>query len=725
MLTKEAMSPEKRACFLNQVVTGDWDAVLMTHSTFERIPMSADVVKRQIRSIILAAEAEIGSTQDTRAVKILERSKKMWEARLQKLASSAKDDTLTFDALGIDFLIGDEAHLWKSLYRITRLRVSGVPTTDSQRAFDMLLKSQYVMQKRQDRAGVVFMTATPIANSVSEMWVMQTFLQPETLKGLGLAAFDAWAATFGEVVSALELAPDGSGYRLKERFARFVNVPELMGIFHEVADVRTREMLNLPTPNVTRKTEVIPASDAMRAYVGTLVARAEAIKAGSVDVMEDNMLCVTMDGRKAALDLRLVGGTAQPDGKIDRCVANILRIYQESTPIRGAQIVFCDLSTPGDGKWWSVYDEVRKQLCEAGVPAREIAFVHDATSEAEKESLFQAVRDGQVRVLLGSTSKMGVGTNVQTRLVALHHLDVPWRPADLEQREGRIDRQGNLNASVEIWRYVVEGSFDAYMWQTLETKARFIAQVMSGNGTVRSVEDVEMAALSYAEVKALASGNPLIIEKAEVDAELMRLSILRSRWIEDRHQQATRLAMLPDEIARMEQRLALAREDLAEVEAALPRTGVALETKAGMIRDPKQIGRLLESAVQQADLTQKALVVGKVCGLTLVVTPPRSRIDHGTFVVRGRYEHHAFDGALRGHVMVSRLTDFLTTGFRDRVAAMESQLARMMRERDELSARRDLPFEHEARFVALTCRRQELEEALGIAQCALEVAEAA
>lgn len=727
MATKEAMSPENRACFLNQVATGDWDAVLMTHSTFERIPLSTDETKRAIRAVICEVEMAIKSAgdRDTRDVKMLERSKKMWEARMLKMAATAKDASLTFDALGIDFLIGDEAHLWKSLYRITRLRVSGVPTSDSQRAFDMLLKSQHVMRKREDRAGVVFMTATPIANSVSELWVMQTFLQPDTLKGLRIATFDAWASTFGEVVSALEMAPDGSGYRMKERFARFVNVPELMGIFDEVADIRTREMLDLPTPNVTRKTEVIPASDALRAYVETLVTRSEAIRNGTVEPSSDNMLCVTTDGRKAALNLRLVGVNPQPDNKIDRCVANILRLYQESTPVRGAQIVFCDLSTPSDGKWWSVYEQVRQQLCEAGVPAKEIAFIHDATTDTAKEALFQSVRDGRVRVLIGSTSKMGVGTNVQTRLVALHHLDVPWRPADLEQREGRIDRQGNLNGEVEIWRYVVEGSFDGYSWQTLETKARFIAQVMSGNGTIRSVEDVELVALSYAEVKALASGNPMIIEKAEVDAELMRLSVLRSRWIEERHQNACKLANLPDEIVRLEKRIEMSRADLETVDATLPNTGLAVETKGGLVKEAKQLGRLLESAVQQADLTQKTLTVGKAGGLSLVVAPPRSRFSSGEFLLRGRYEHVAFDGAMRGYIMVDRLSTFLMHGLRDRVAAMEATVARMVRERAELSALRDLPFEHEARFVALTCRRQELEEALGIADGALEVAEAA
>lgn len=728
MATKESFTPENRACFLNQVATGSWDAVLMTHSTFESIPLCADEVKQMIASMIIDLElaiAEGKSERSTRDVKRLETQKKSWEARLTKMAATAKAASLTFDQLGIDFLVADESQVWKSLFRITRLQVPGVPTTDSLRSFDMLLKTRHVMAKRPDKAGIVFMSATPIANSVSELWVNQTFLQPETLARLGVGSFDAWAATFGEVVSALEMSPDGSGYRMKERFARFVNVPELMRIFDEVADIRTREMLALPTPNVTRKTEVIPTSDALRRYVETLVARAEAIKDGKVEPSQDNMLCVTTDGRRAALDLRLVGLVPQPDSKIDRCAANILRIHQESMPVRGAQLVFCDLSTPAKGGAWNVYEQLRSQLVEAGVPESEVAFIHDASTDTAKEALFQSVRDGRVRVLLGSTAKMGTGTNVQKRLVALHHLDAPWRPADVEQREGRIDRQGNVNDSVEIWRYVVEGSFDGYSWQTLETKARFIAQVMSGTGTIRSVEDVELAALSYAEVKALASGNPLIIEKAEVDSELMRLSVVRSRWLEDRYNAQHRLASLPEDIARLEQRLDLVSKDLATVESALPSWGAAVETKRGMVSDPKELGRLLESADAQADLTQKTLSIGKVCGLSLVIIPARSRYSSGTFVLRGLYEHDAFDGAKRGHVMVARLQDFLLSGFRDRVKGLESTIARMHRERTDLASLRDVPFEHEARFVALTCRRQELEEALGVADGALEVAEAA
>lgn len=369
---------------------------------------------------------------------------------------------------------------------------------------------------------------------------MMRYLQPRRLEALGLQQFDAWAATFGESVTALEIAPDGSGYRMNTRFARFINVPELMAVFGEVADIRTAEMLKLPVPALRGgKPRIVacPASSALKAYVRTLVERAESIRMGRVKPQDDNMLAVTTDGRKAALDFRLVAPSARFDarGKVAACVREVLAVRQRTEAFRGAQLVFCDLSSPKAGKAFSVYDDLKQRLVDVGVPAIEIAFVHDADTDTQKATLFKAVREGRVRVLLGSTAKMGIGTNVQTRLAALHHLDAPWRPCDVEQREGRILRQGNECEDVEIFRYVTEGSFDSYMWQALETKARFIAQVMSGDKGLRSIEDVELAALSYAEVKALASGNPLVIEKAGVDAEVAKLSTLFSVWRNQRY----------------------------------------------------------------------------------------------------------------------------------------------------------------------------------------------
>lgn len=420
--------------------------------------------------------------------------------------------------LGVDRIFVDEAHYFKNLFYLTKMtRIAGLPQTASERAFDMFLKVPHV-QSLNGGGGVVFATGTPIANSMAEMFTMQRYLQPDDLKKHNLHHFDSWAATFGEPVTAMELSPDGAGYRLNTRFARFINVPELMQMFRQSADVQTAAMLNLPRPKLDGERPTIrnaPATPELRAFVQELAARAERLKTNRVDPSKDKMLKITSEGRKAALDLRLTKPSTpdEPQGKVNLAVENIHRIWAASATERSAQLVFCDLSTPKD-RGFSVYRDMADKLERLGVPTREIAFIQDYDSDASKLALFRDVRSGKVRVLFGSTQKMGSGTNVQERLIALHHLDAPWRPADVEQREGRILRQGNKNAVVSVLRYVTEGSFDAYMWQTLETKAKFIAQVMSGDMTIRRLEDLDSAALTYAEVKAIASGNPLVIEKA-------------------------------------------------------------------------------------------------------------------------------------------------------------------------------------------------------------------
>jgi hypothetical protein len=542
MASKEDLESDRRRELVSRIATGDWDAVVITHSSFERIRMSPSFTQTYIEEIMqeieMAVRAEKQGDRSNRIIKQLEAMKKNWRSRLERLlADGKKDDLLTWEQLGVDGLFVDEAHLFKNLYRFTKMtRVAGLPLTNSERAFDLYLKTRYTMQLHGGaQRGVVFATATPVANTMAEIHTMQRYLQPRRLEELGLQQFDAWAATFGESVTALEIAPDGSGYRMHTRFARFINVPELMAVFGEVADIRTAEMLNLPVPRLRGgkpRTVACPASPALKAYVQTLVQRAEAIRNGTVDPREDNMLAVTNDGRQAALDFRLIAPQApfDPKGKVAACIDEVLAMWERTADFRGAQLVFCDLSAPKGGKGFSVYDDMKARLIERGMPEREIAFIHDADTDAQKATLFKAVREGKVRVLFGSTAKMGIGTNVQTRLVALHHLDAPWRPCDVEQREGRILRQGNQSEDVEIFRYVTEGSFDSYMWQTLETKARFIAQVMKGDKGLRSLEDVELAALSYAEVKALASGNPLVVEKAGLDAEVAKLSTLFSVW---------------------------------------------------------------------------------------------------------------------------------------------------------------------------------------------------
>ncbi|MCU0982632.1 MAG: helicase, partial [Pirellulaceae bacterium] len=501
---KEDFQATNRKRLFSRIATGNWDAVIVTHSGFERIPLSQDTQRRffeeQLHELEMVKRQNAESS-NRRLVKELERAKKRLETRLQALAADhKKDNTLTFEELGVDRLYVDEAHCFKNLFYVSKMtRIAGLPQTASERAFDMFLKVRHV-QSLNGGGGVVFATGTPIANSIAEMFTMQRYLQPDHLRKHSLHHFDSWAATFGEPVTAMELSPDGAAYRLNTRFARFINVPELMQMFRQAADVQTAQMLNLPRPTLENDKPAIrnaPATPELREFVQELAARADRLRTARVDPRVDNMLKITSEGRKAALDLRLIEPSAgdDPSGKVNLAVENILRIWQETTDRRCAQLVFCDLSTPKN-RGFSVYRDMADKLQARGIPEREIAFIQNFDSDASKLALFKDVRAGKVRVLFGSTQKMGSGTNVQERLIALHHLDAPWRPADVEQREGRILRQGNKNPVVSVFRYVTEGSFDAYMWQTLETKAKFIAQVMTGDMTIRRVEDLDSAALT-------------------------------------------------------------------------------------------------------------------------------------------------------------------------------------------------------------------------------------
>jgi N12 class adenine-specific DNA methylase/adenine-specific DNA methylase len=568
----------RRRELMSRIATNNWDAIIVTHSGFERLPLSFEARKEfldgqlgELAECILEHKNRIGaSSSGSRIVKELERAKKKLEGRIKALgAEHRKDDTLTFEELGVDRLFVDEAQAFKNLFYISKMtRVAGLPQTASERAFDMFLKIQHV-QRLNNGGGVVFATGTPVTNTMAEMFTMQRYLQMDMLRRQNLQHFDAWAGTFGETVTAMELAPDGAGYRLHTRFARFVNVPELMQMFRSVADVQTAEMLKLPIPALDGgKARIVraPATPELKTFVASLAQRAEKLKREKVDPSVDNMLKITGEGRKAALDLRLVQGSAGdvPDGKVNQAVREIFAVWHETRAGRLTQMVFCDLSTPKvEGRGFSVYQDIKAKLIARGVPADEVAFIQDHDGDAAKLTLFKDVRAGKVRVLLGSTQKMGAGTNAQTKLVALHHLDAPWRPADIEQREGRILRQGNQNAVVRVNRYVTEGSFDAYMWQTLETKAKFIAQVMTGQTVARRIEDMDSPALTYAEVKAIASGNPLVIEKAKVDAEVMRLSRLRSEHSESQYGTRSRLRMAGEDVARLERQVAAMEQDAA------------------------------------------------------------------------------------------------------------------------------------------------------------------
>jgi N12 class adenine-specific DNA methylase len=560
---KDQFSTGNRQKAMSRIATGNYDAVIVSHSSFEKLPVSdatfSHFVGKQIEELenaITEAKAEAGDTR--RIVKEIEKAKKRLAAKIKERADrEGKDKTITFEELGVDQIFVDESDLYKNLPYVTKMnRIAGLPNSESNRALDMFIKTRYLKGRNGGR-GVVFATGTPISNTMAEMYTAQRYLAPEMLKACGVEHFDAWAANFGEAVTSLELAPDGSGYRMHTRFAKFVNLPELLSMFRSFADVQTADMLKLPRPDIAGgKPHIVaaPATQELKNYVKTLVERSENLRKLRIDPSKDNMLKITGDGRKAALDMRLVHPLSDPHGdtKLNRAVERIYATWNETRDTRSTQLVFCDLSTPSPDRF-NVYDEIRSKLMERGIPAREIAFIHDADSDAAKALLFDSVNAGRVRILLGSTQKMGAGTNVQKRLKALHHLDAPWRPRDIEQREGRILRQGNGNAQVDIYRYVTEGSFDAYMWQTLETKARFIQQVMNGGTTVRSAEDLDGGALTYAEIKAIASGNPAVMEKVRVDTEIRKLDQLRAAHVNQQHTIRWEVRRLPEQLQQLKQ----------------------------------------------------------------------------------------------------------------------------------------------------------------------------
>lgn len=546
--TKKDFEPANRKKFCSRIATGDYDAVVIGHSQFEKIPLSPErqkiILQEQIDQVIDGIQEAKAQEGERYTIKQLEKSRKNLEARMSKLNDQRrKDDVITFEELGVDKLFVDEAHGFKNLFLATKMRnVAGIGQSEAQKSSDMFAKCRY-LDEITDGRGVVFATGTPVSNSMVELYTMMRYLQYDLLKSSGLEHFDSWAANFGETITALEMAPEGTGFRSKTRFAKFFNLPELMAMWREAADIQTADMLRLPVPAAEKITEVTTPSDFQRDLVADLGERAEAVRNREVEPREDNMLKITSDGRKLALDQRLSDPTLpdDPESKVNACVRNVLQVWRDTEEIKGTQLVFCDLSTPkGDGSF-NVYDDMKQKLMAQGVPPEEIAFIHDAKTEVQKAELFAKVRKGQVRMLLGSTAKMGAGTNVQTRLAALHHLDCPWRPADIEQREGRILRQGNMNQTVKIYKYVTENTFDAYNWSILENKQKFIGQLMSGKNPSRSCEDVDEAALSYAEVKALASGDPRIIEMTDLDSQVTKLKLLKANHEGQRYMLEDRL----------------------------------------------------------------------------------------------------------------------------------------------------------------------------------------
>ena len=576
--TKQDFETGNRKKFCGRIATGDYDAVIIGHSQFEKIPMSIERQREQLEKQLDDIERGIDDVQASKGeqftVKQLMKTRKAIKTKLEKLNDTKRKDTvIDFEQLGVDRLFIDESHFYKNLYLYTKMRnVGGIAQTEAQKSSDLFMKCRYLDEITGNR-GTVFATGTPVSNSMVELYSVQRYLQYDTLAQNGLQHFDSWASTFGETVTALELAPEGTNYRAKTRFAKFYNLPELMQMFREVADIQTADMLKLPVPKVNYRNIKTKPSEIQTEMVASLAKRAEKVRARLVEPNIDNMLKITNDGRKLALDQRMIDPMLpdDPDSKVNACVDNVYRIWEEHADTKATQLVFCDLSTPKNDGTFNVYDDMREKLIARGIPAGQIRFIHEATTDAQKKELFGKVRSGEVRVLLGSTPKMGAGTNVQDRLIAIHNLDCPWRPSDLEQRQGRIERQGNMFPEVEVYRYVTEQTFDAYLYQLVESKQKFISQIMTSKSPVRSAEDVDEVALSFAEVKMLATGDARFKEKMDLDIQVSKLRVLKQSYLSEHYDLEDRvLKYYPQTIKEYEERIAGYENDAALAEQHKP-----------------------------------------------------------------------------------------------------------------------------------------------------------
>ena len=628
--TKKDFEPANRKKFCSRIATGDYDAVIIGHSQFEKIPLSqerqAATIERQIDEIELAIDQAKRDNGERYTIKQMEKSRKALQVRLDKLNDqSRKDNVVTFEQLGVDRLFVDESHNYKNLFLYTKMRnVAGIAQTEAQKSSDMFAKCQYLDEITGGK-GVTFATGTPISNSMTELYTNMRYLQYGTLQKLGLGHFDAWAASFGETQTAIELAPEGTGYRAKTRFAKFFNLPELIALFKESADIQTPDMLKLPVPEAEYENVVLKPSEFQKEMVASLAERAEAVRDRQVQPYEDNMLKITNDGRKLALDQRLLNDMLpdEENSKAATCVEKAYEIWQDTKEQKSAQLIFCDLSTPkGDGTF-NVYEDIKNKLMEKGVPEQEIAFIHDANTELRKAELFAKVRSGQVRFLLGSTAKMGAGTNVQDRLIALHHLDVPWRPSDIEQQEGRILRQGNQNDKVKIFRYVTEGTFDSYSWQLIENKQKFIGQIMTSKSPVRSCEDVDEAALSYAEVKALATGNPYIKEKMDLDIQVSKLKLMKANHTSQKYRLEDNITQhYPHQIAIFKERIEGFTADMEKYAKNKPEDKEQFFMQVGgkPYTDKKEAGTAIIAMCKEIKGINASADVGEFLGFKLNVT---------------------------------------------------------------------------------------------------------
>ena len=716
--TKKDFETRNRKKFCSRIATGDYDAVIIGHSQFEKIPMSLErqraILQTQLDEIIDGISEAKRENAERFTIKQMEKSRRSIKLKLDKLNDQTrKDDVVTFEELGVDRLFVDEAHSFKNLFLYTKMRnVAGLSQTEALKSSDLFMKCRYMDELTGNR-GIVFATGTPISNSMTEMYTMQRYLQYDALCSHGLQHFDAWASTFGETITAMELAPEGTGYRAKTRFARFYNLPELISMFRQVADVQTADMLKLPVPEAEYHNEVIKPSKFQTDMVASFSERAEKVRNGMVDATVDNMLKITNDGRKLALDQRLTDELLpdDPESKVNTCLDNIHRIWEASKEQKLTQLVFCDLSTPhGDGKF-NVYDDLKAKLVRMGVPETEIAFIHDAKTEAQKAALFTNVRSGNVRILLGSTAKMGAGTNVQKRLIAEHHLDIPWRPSDIEQREGRILRQGNENSKVDIFRYVTENTFDSYMWQTIESKQKFISQIMTSKSPVRSCEDVDETALSYAEIKALATGNPYIREKMDLEIEVSRLKLVKANYLSQKYMlEDSLLKHYPKEIRLTQARIKGYEIDIALYErhksenfpgmllygthyAEKKEAGTAIleACKAMTSPEPKEVG-----GYREFTLLLSYDIVAKVFRMTL----------------RGELSHTVELGS-DIHGNIQRMENVLES-LPSRLSACEKALATLKEQMENAKAEVEKPFEQEQELSEKAARLAELNALLNM-----------
>ena len=719
--TRKDFETKNRKKFCGRIATGDYDAVIIGHSQFEKIPMSVErqraILEQQIDEIMMGISEAKREKAEKFTIKQMEKTKKGLQAKIDKLNDqSRKDDVVTFEELGVDRIFIDESHYFKNLFLYTKMRnVGGIAQTEAQKSSDLFMKCRYLDEITGGR-GIIFATGTPISNSMVELYTIQRYLQMSALEEQGLQHFDAWAANYGETVTAIELSPEGTGYRAKTRFAKFYNLPELMSVFKNVADIQTADMLKLPVPEAHYHNIALKPSEYQKDMVASLAERAEKVRNRKVDSSVDNMLLITNDGRKLALDQRLVNPMlpSDPNSKAAKCAENVFEIWRRTADKRSTQMIFCDLSTPKDDGAFSVYDDIRAKLLELGIPENEIAFIHNAKSEAQKKDLFGKVRSGQVRILLGSTQRMGAGTNCQQKLIALHHLECPWRPSDLQQREGRIIRQGNENPEVDIYSYVTEGTFDAYLYQLVESKQKFISQIMTSKSPVRSAEDVDEQALSYAEIKALASGNPMIKEKMDLDIEVSKLKLLKANHLSQKYALEDAISKgFPKQIAETQARITGYGADIATVKGNThPNAdGFSPLTLAGVTHaDKKEAGAALLTMCQTM-LSPEATQVGSYRGLTLELAFDTFAREYRLTMI-GQLRHTVTLGTdVFGNL---QRMDNALEGLPIKEQACREQLSNLQTQLETAKAEVQKPFPREAELNTKTARLEELNTLLNL-----------